>query len=159
MSGWAYFDKYIYLNPTLVPAMLSFGIGDTMSITTFYSYDEFAKTRFFGEWVRPKGFVDVISALLERSTTTLALLAVLRHERDGLADDGAHRRMKLVAPHVGRAVAIGRLLELHKLEATALIETLDGLAAWMPSSMPAAGSCTPTRRPGRRSGRAPWCGP
>src|SRR6187397_574076 len=45
----AYFDKYIYLNPTLVPAMLSFGIGDTMSITTFYSYDEFAKTRFFVE--------------------------------------------------------------------------------------------------------------
>ena len=70
----AYFDKYIYLNPTLVPAMLNFKVGDTLSITTFYTYEEFAKTRFFSEWVRPKGFVDVISALLERSTTTMAFL-------------------------------------------------------------------------------------
>ena len=67
-----YFDKYIYFNPTLVPAMLNFKVGDTLSITTFYTYEEFAQTRFFSEWVRPKGFVDVISALLERSTTSLA---------------------------------------------------------------------------------------
>jgi hypothetical protein len=45
----AYFAKYIHLNPTLVPTMLNLGVGDTMSIGTFYSFDEFKRTRFFTE--------------------------------------------------------------------------------------------------------------
>jgi DNA-binding CsgD family transcriptional regulator len=132
-SEWlqAYFEKYIYLNPTLIPAMLNSKVGDTVCASTFFPYQEFTTTRFFKEWVKPKGFVDVVSAVVEKSTTSFAFLAVLRHERDGPADKAALRRMKLVAPHVRRAIGIGRLLDLNQLRSSALAETLDTLAAWV----------------------------
>jgi DNA-binding CsgD family transcriptional regulator len=37
----------------------------------------------------------------------------------------------LLAPHFRRAVAIGRVIDLHKVEAAALADTLDGMAAGM----------------------------
>jgi nitrogen fixation/metabolism regulation signal transduction histidine kinase len=39
------------------------------------------------------------------------------------------RRMTLLAPHFRRAVAIGKVIDLHKFEAAALADTFDGLAA------------------------------
>ena len=39
--------------------------------------------------------------------------------------------MGLLAPHFRRAVAIGKVIDLHKVEAAALADTLDGLVAGM----------------------------
>ena len=39
--------------------------------------------------------------------------------------------MKLIVPHVRRAVAIGKVIDLHKVEAAALADALDGLATAM----------------------------
>ena len=39
--------------------------------------------------------------------------------------------MTLLLPHFRRAVAIGKMIDLHKVEAAALADTLDGLAAAM----------------------------
>jgi DNA-binding CsgD family transcriptional regulator len=56
---------------------------------------------------------------------------VFRHERDGVADDDMRRRMRLLVPHLRRAVLIGRLFDLKAAEAASLADTLDGLAAGM----------------------------
>jgi DNA-binding CsgD family transcriptional regulator len=56
---------------------------------------------------------------------------VTRHERDGLVDDEMKRRMQLLAPHFRRAVAIGRVIEAHRVEAATLSDALDGLTAGM----------------------------
>jgi DNA-binding CsgD family transcriptional regulator len=56
---------------------------------------------------------------------------VMRHERHGPADAGARRRMLLLAPHFRRAVNIGKIIDLKRVEAAALADTLDGLAAGM----------------------------
>jgi DNA-binding CsgD family transcriptional regulator/PAS domain-containing protein len=94
-------------------------------------HSEFRKSRFYEEWVRPQHWIDAIAATLEKSATTYAAFSVIRHEKDDIVDDETRRRMKLVVPHVRRAVAVGKVIDLHRVEAAALADTLDGLAAAM----------------------------
>jgi DNA-binding CsgD family transcriptional regulator len=69
--------------------------------------------------------------VLEKSATRYAAISVIRHERDGLVDDEARRRMSLLVPHVRRALLIGKVLAVHQAEASTLADTLDGLSAGM----------------------------
>jgi DNA-binding CsgD family transcriptional regulator len=71
---------------------------------------------------------DAMWALLEKSVIAASALTVLHEDEQARADEGAPRRLRLLAPHFRRAVAIGKVIDLHKGEAAALADTLDGLA-------------------------------
>ena len=92
-------------------------------------YEEFLETRFFREWARPQGLIDAVSSVLERSTTSAALVLVFRHERDGLVNDETRRRMRLIVPHVRRALLVSRLIAARTFEAETLAVAFDGLRA------------------------------
>jgi DNA-binding CsgD family transcriptional regulator len=125
-----YFQKYIHLNP-MFPATLFFETGRILIEADIIPKSEFNETRFFKEWVRPQGLIDTMAAILEKTATSVAGIAVGRGEREGPVDDEALRRMSLIVPHVRRAIAIGKVIDLHKVEAAALADTLDGIAAAM----------------------------
>jgi DNA-binding CsgD family transcriptional regulator len=95
------------------------------------SHEEFLETLFFKEWAQPQGWCDFVSASLEKSSMTYAECGVFWHERHGAATDEARRKMSLIISHIRRAVLIGKVIDLHKVEAAALADTLDGLAAAM----------------------------
>jgi hypothetical protein len=61
-------------------------------------YDEYLETRFHKEWARPQGWVDWVSAVLEKSATSFAFMSVMCDEATGLVDDSARRRMQLLTP-------------------------------------------------------------
>jgi DNA-binding CsgD family transcriptional regulator len=126
----SYNEIYIKLNPTL-PATLFFDVGTVICQTDIMPREEFNQTRFYKEWLQPQGWVDAMAAVLEKSAVSCAALAVGRHEREGVIDEGARRRMALIIPHVRRALLIGKVIDLHKVEAAMLADTLDGLAAGM----------------------------
>jgi AraC-like DNA-binding protein/DNA-binding CsgD family transcriptional regulator len=117
----SYFKDYIKLDPTTTGVLLS-KVGEPTSGYDFLSRNEFVQTRFFQEWVRPQGMVDAATAVLERSTATAALFSVFRHERDGIVDDETRRRMRLVVPHLRRAVLIGGLIDLKTMQAAAFAD-------------------------------------
>jgi DNA-binding CsgD family transcriptional regulator len=56
---------------------------------------------------------------------------VFRYQSDGVVDDEARRRMRLIVPHIRRAVLIGRLIDLRAADAASLADILDGLSAGM----------------------------
>ncbi|MGH6752961.1 MAG: helix-turn-helix transcriptional regulator, partial [Bradyrhizobium sp.] len=91
--------------------------------------DEYFASRFYKEWAQPQGYLDSIHGVLDKSKTTYAALAIARHERHGRVDEEARRRTALLVPHFRRAVAIGKVIDLHKVDAATLGDTLDGLAA------------------------------
>jgi DNA-binding CsgD family transcriptional regulator len=126
-----YLEKYIKLNPAIFATMATSSAGAVESTATVMPYDEFTASRFYREWARPQGYCDSVWTILEKSTTAAAALSVLRHERHGLADEEARGHLRLLAPHFRRAVAIGKLIDLHKVEGAALADTLDGIAAAM----------------------------
>jgi DNA-binding CsgD family transcriptional regulator len=128
--GRLYYDKYIKFNP-FTTAQLFFDIEQIISVGDIMPYEEFRETLFYKEWAQPQGWVDAASAVLDKSATSYAAISVMRHECDGLVDDDARWRMSLLVPHVRRAVLIGKVIELHKAEASTLADTLDGLTAGM----------------------------
>jgi hypothetical protein len=97
--------------------------------------------------VQPQHWIDAISATLERSATTYSAFSVIRHESDGVVDDKARRRMKLIVPPVRRAVLIGKIIDLHKLEiaAFALTRLTDWELRYFSPTLVVA-SCTQTRQ-------------
>jgi DNA-binding CsgD family transcriptional regulator len=125
-----YFGKYIKFDP-LNAAYLTLAVGDVMSNSNVVDRAEFAESRFYQEWARPQGWVDNVFAALERSPTSIAAFVVFCHERDGIADDDTRWRLRLLAPHLRRAVLIGKVIDLKVIEAATFADALDGLSAGM----------------------------
>jgi DNA-binding CsgD family transcriptional regulator len=125
-----YFDKYIKLDP-MTTAQYFADVEQPMAVTDIMPYREFVETQFYKEWVQPQGIVDAVTAVLDKSVTSAALFGVFRYQSDGLVDDETRRRMRLIAPHIRRAVLISRLIDLKAADAASLAGTLDGLSAAM----------------------------
>jgi DNA-binding CsgD family transcriptional regulator len=118
----------------LDPAAGSFffaGIEEVVNTASIVSHAEFRSSRFYREWAKPQGLVDCMHVVLDKSASSVALFSVSRHGRNGIADDKARQRMRSIAPHIRRAMLIGRVIGLKAAEASTFADTLDGLCAGM----------------------------
>jgi DNA-binding CsgD family transcriptional regulator len=128
--GQLYWDKYIKLNP-FMPTDAYVPVGEIFSGTDIVPVAQLIETPFYKEWMCPQGWGDLLSVNLDKSATSRAVFSVARRARDGLVDEEMRRRMRLLVPHVRRSAMIGRLIDLNRIEAAALADTLDGLQAGM----------------------------
>ena len=126
-----YNETYVKLNPVVLSAVIQTKVGEVSAYLDLIPEHEYRSSRFYKEWAGPQGYVDAVQVTLEKSATSFVAAAVMRHERDGIVDAEVRRRMGLLAPHFRRAVAIGKVIDLHKVEVATLADTLDGLAAGM----------------------------
>jgi DNA-binding CsgD family transcriptional regulator len=124
-----YGETYVKINPVLVTSLLYAKVGEVLSTVDLIPFDEFYASRFYKEWVAPQGWVDSIFATIDKSGTSYAFVAVTRHERHGIVDGEARRRLRLLAPHFRRSVSISKMVDLHRVEAAAFGDVLDGIAA------------------------------
>jgi DNA-binding CsgD family transcriptional regulator len=118
-------NHYLKINPLNEGAAL----GDVLSIGEVIPYAQFYASSMYLEWGKPQGYIDAIQATLEKTGTALAFFHAIRHERQGMVDDEMRRRLRLLWPHFRRAVLIGKVVDLHKVHAASLADTLDGIAA------------------------------
>jgi DNA-binding CsgD family transcriptional regulator len=125
-----YFDKYIKFDPSVTSHYFA-DVEQPIATADYMPYQEFLETRFYKEWAQPQGWVDSLNAVLDKSVTSAALFVVFRHQRDGVVDDETRRRMRLIVPHIRRAVLIGRLIDLRATDAANLADAFDGLSAGM----------------------------
>lgn len=125
-----YFDKYVKLDPCTIGQFFA-EIDEPVATEDLIAYDDFVQTRVYKEWAQPQGLVDCALAVLEKSKTSIAFLALFRHERHGLIDQEARRRIRLIAPHFRRAVLISKAIDVKNGEAASFADTLDGISAGM----------------------------
>lgn len=123
-----YFETYANLNP-FFPALAFVGVGKVVSGCDLIPHHEFHETRFYLEWVKPQGLVDVIGVNLDRTATSTAFMSIRRHERHGLVDDEMRRRFALIVPHAERAVAIGNVIQASLSREGLFKRVLEGIAA------------------------------
>jgi DNA-binding CsgD family transcriptional regulator len=123
-----YFSNYVKFDP-LSAAYLTLNVGEVTSSSLIIPPAEFFESRFYREWAQPQGWIDNVVAILEKSPTSIGAFIVFRHEREGLADDNARRLLRLITPHLRRAVLIGRMINLKVVEAASFADMLDGLSA------------------------------
>jgi DNA-binding CsgD family transcriptional regulator len=123
-----YFEKYVKMDPFTTSQYFA-EIGEPISTADMIPYEEFLETRVYKEWARPQGLVDAAVTALDKSATSFAFVVVFRHERDGLVDDEMKRRLRLIVPHIRRAVLIGKVIDIQEAAAASFADTLDGISA------------------------------
>jgi DNA-binding CsgD family transcriptional regulator len=123
-------ERYLRINPTIEGGALT-KAGDVWAIGDVVPYEQFYASAMYREWGQPQGYIDGAQATLENSATAHSFLHAIRHERHGMVDDAMRRRLRLLYPHFRRAILIGKVIDLHKVEAASIADTLDGLAAGM----------------------------
>lgn len=84
--------------------------------------------RFYQEWAKPQGLIDSIGVVLMRNPDRLAEFSLGRAERAGPVGEREVRNLRLLAPHLRRAVTISDLLDMKSLETAGIGGALDALA-------------------------------
>ena len=123
-----YVEKYLTLDP-LAGTYFVLDVGEVFSTSTVMAHAEFLQSRFYKELIRPRGWIDNICVYLDKAPEGHAGFALFRNEREGLADEPARDRLRLLVPHLRRAVLIGKLIDFKTALATTFADALDGLSA------------------------------
>lgn len=79
-------------------------------------------------WAQPLGLVDFIDIIAMRQSDRFASCAFGRHQKHGPIDDDDIARMRLLAPHLRRAISIADLIDMKSLRIGAFCDALDGLS-------------------------------
>jgi DNA-binding CsgD family transcriptional regulator len=124
-----YLTKYVKIDPTF-PALLFCEAGEIFCTTYLVPAIQMARTRFYREYLQPQGLGEAVGAVLEKSVTSCAVFTVILSGNLGAVEEKRLKRVRLLVPHVQRAVFIGKAIDLAK--ATAEIQK----AALGPSTFP-----------------------
>jgi DNA-binding CsgD family transcriptional regulator len=124
----AYADDIQYMMTRLLP-ILSQPIDEPWSCARLIPTAQVAEARCFKEVSAPEGHVDSIQTIVFRNAIRVGLFSAVRHENIGRATDDDLAILRMLAPHIRRAVTIGDLLGMKALEAQALAATLNTLAS------------------------------
>lgn len=100
--------------------------GEVRNIPDLVNFDEYRRGRFYQEWLRPQGCVDVANVVLERSGSPCPMLMTVIPGREMLSA-GKRARMQSLVPHVSRALMINRAVERKQQRSTALADVVDRL--------------------------------
>jgi DNA-binding CsgD family transcriptional regulator len=104
-------------------------VGEVSQASKLMPTEKFRTTRFYKEWAGPAGYGDTTVAVIEKSASVVTFLFAPHRDCDSPAGSQARRRMKLLVPHVRRAVAIGNVIAMHKVDASVLSDAVDALSA------------------------------
>jgi DNA-binding CsgD family transcriptional regulator len=124
----SYAERYAKLDPTTTPMFLR-EVGEVVNTTDLVPYSEFRGTRFYKEWAQPQGLIDQVQANLDKSATSFVHLSFWRNSDNGMVDEAARERMRLIVPHLRRAVLVGNLIDYRTAEAATFGDALDGIGA------------------------------
>ena len=102
--------------------------GEVRNIPDLVNFDEYRRGRFYQEWLRPQGCVDVANVVLEQSKSPCPMLMTVIPGKEML-DAEQRARMRSLAPHASRALLINRAIERKQQRATALADVVDRLNA------------------------------
>lgn len=89
--------------------------------------DEGSVDPFHVGFNKPQGFVDAIAVGLTRDDAMLGTIGFNRHEQYGLIGPREIEVMRLLLPHLQRAVAVSRVLDMRRIETQVMKSALDTL--------------------------------
>jgi DNA-binding CsgD family transcriptional regulator len=85
--------------------------------------------RYHREWALPKGLFDAVGVALVREKTMIGNATFSQHESDGAIEDAQVSGLRVLAPHIRRAVIISNLFDMKTVEAATFSATVEALTA------------------------------
>jgi DNA-binding CsgD family transcriptional regulator/PAS domain-containing protein len=83
--------------------------------------------RYYREWAVPKGLFDAVAVGLVRDRSMVGNAIFSQHESAGAIDEAQLGGLRLLAPHIRRAVTISNLFDLKTVEAATFAATVEAL--------------------------------
>jgi DNA-binding CsgD family transcriptional regulator len=125
-----YHEKYLTVNPFMddVPNL---DTGDQIYASSRPQYSTLLDSEFYNGWLKPQGLIDATLLVVEKSLNNMTTLSNIRSDDQGLFDEPAMARIRLLYPHLRRAVLIGRAFEDQRRRLANDAAVLDSLAAGM----------------------------
>lgn len=121
-----YHDRYVRLDPVTAEHHQA-SIEEPFSISDVVDTESYHQSAFYREWSGPQHIVDLLTTPMLRTGRSTILFGAIRHERDGAVDEPMRRRMRLLAPHMRRALALTDIVGTATPRAAELEDVLDGL--------------------------------
>jgi DNA-binding CsgD family transcriptional regulator/PAS domain-containing protein len=112
-----------------VPNLRTRPLDEPASVRRELPHELIETSRYNIEWASPRGVIDVLALMVLREPTRLGDVTLARHKSFGPVTDDNLDTMRLLAPHIRRAVTIGDLMDMKTLELQALRATLDTVTA------------------------------
>jgi DNA-binding CsgD family transcriptional regulator len=85
--------------------------------------------RYYHDILEPRGFTDAILVGLARERQLIGYLGLNRHVSDGPIGSEEIAGVRLIAPHLRRAITIGDLFDLKSVASDTFRSVLDGMAS------------------------------
>jgi DNA-binding CsgD family transcriptional regulator len=86
------------------------------------------RSGYYIEWVQPQGIIDAISLTVLRQRDRVGEFSLSRHESAGTVTGRDIAIVRLLAPHIRRAVAIGDALDMQAMTVSTFEASLDLIA-------------------------------
>jgi DNA-binding CsgD family transcriptional regulator len=103
-------------------------LGEPIVQSQAVRQDVIAGNRYYREWAMPKGLFDAVAVGLVRDRTMVGNAIFSQHESAGRIDDGQLGGLRLLAPHIRRAVTISNLFDMKAVEAATFAATVEALS-------------------------------
>lgn len=92
-----------------------------------FSPETWNGNRYITEWARPQGICDTIALFAMRDADRLCSYGFARHETHGLIGEHEMACLRLLAPHLRRAVVISNIIDTATVAAATFESTLESL--------------------------------
>jgi len=98
------------INPFLTIAWHC-AVGEPHCLRSFMSPEEFRQTPFYKEFMAQQGWLDFVAVALHKSSQCCMSIGAARHESAGAPSDAEMELMRLLAPHLRRALRLQEALD------------------------------------------------
>ncbi len=88
-------------------------------------FDGSSRNAFYDEWYRPQGLLDTAAVALTRDAQSLATISLTRNESQGEIGLREKAAIRLLAPHLRRAIEVSRLLDVRAVAAATFESVID----------------------------------
>ena len=102
-------------------------LDEPLVLSRHYPHGVLETSPFIQQYLKPQGIVDNMVCFLMKTPTRLAGFCVARHERKGIVTDREVKLIRLLLPHVRRAVMISNVLDASTIERSRIAEAFNAL--------------------------------
>ncbi len=88
-----------------------FEVDDPITLQRFMDPEEFQRTTFYRDYLKPLNWLDFVAIILEKSESQTSTVGFTRHRDDGFFGDQEVALLRLLAPHFRRATIFHGIME------------------------------------------------
>ena len=110
-------------------AINGYALDEPMTLAGSSPNQRWRETSYYANWMAPLGIEDVMAMQLARDATSVGSIGLGRHVSKGPIGPRELEAATLLIPHLQRAIAISKLLDIKSVAAATLDAALDSFAA------------------------------